>query len=126
MLSGGSTGGWESFALQIYHPDFFGGTWTYCPDPLTFSDVGGADLYQDANVFYKQYEWRREQTLNSRTSDNEISLTSEDRNLLELVYGTHGRAGAQYDIWEAVFGPIGNDGYFQPAWDHGRARSITE
>ena len=54
---------------------------------------GGGDLYQDANVFYKQYEWRREPTLNLRTSDDEISLTSEDRNLLELVYGTHGRAG---------------------------------
>jgi len=24
-LSGGSTGGWESLALQIFHPDFFGG-----------------------------------------------------------------------------------------------------
>ena len=26
ILSGGSTGGWESLALQILHPDFFGGT----------------------------------------------------------------------------------------------------
>jgi len=118
LLSGGSTGGWESFALQLYHPDFFGGTWTYCPDPLTFSDVGGANLYQDANVFYKQYEWRREPTLNSRTAQEEINLTSEDRNRLELVYGTHGRAGAQYDIWEAAFGPVGKDGYFEPMWDH--------
>src|ERR1700678_4314184 len=27
VLSGGSTGGWEALALQLYHPDFFGGTW---------------------------------------------------------------------------------------------------
>lgn len=27
-LSGGSTGGWESLALQIFYPDFFGGTWS--------------------------------------------------------------------------------------------------
>ena len=25
ILSGGSTGGWEAAALQIFHPDFFGG-----------------------------------------------------------------------------------------------------
>ena len=31
ILSGGSTGGWEAAALQIFHPDFFGGAWAYCP-----------------------------------------------------------------------------------------------
>jgi enterochelin esterase-like enzyme len=25
VLTGGSTGGWESLALQVLHPDFFGG-----------------------------------------------------------------------------------------------------
>jgi enterochelin esterase-like enzyme len=33
MLTGCSTGGWASLALQIYHPDFFGGAWSFCPDP---------------------------------------------------------------------------------------------
>src|SRR5204862_152050 len=32
-LTGGSTGGWEALALQVYHPDFFGGTWVLYPDP---------------------------------------------------------------------------------------------
>jgi hypothetical protein len=118
ILSGGSTGGWESFALQIYHPDFFGGVWTYCPDPLTYTDVEGVNVYKDVNAFYKQYEWRREPTINSRTLQDEVGLTSEQRNHYELVMGTHGRAGEQLDIWEAVFGPLGSDGYFQPMWDH--------
>ncbi|MGH9323675.1 MAG: alpha/beta hydrolase-fold protein, partial [Vicinamibacteria bacterium] len=26
-LTGGSTGGWEALALQLFHPEFFGGTW---------------------------------------------------------------------------------------------------
>ncbi|HEX5437238.1 MAG TPA: alpha/beta hydrolase-fold protein, partial [Gemmatimonadaceae bacterium] len=34
VLTGGSTGGWESLALQIYHPEFFGGTWSLYPDPV--------------------------------------------------------------------------------------------
>ena len=38
-------------------------------------------------------------------------------NHLELVLGTHARSGYQYDIWQAVFGPVGDDGYPKPIWD---------
>ncbi|MGA2263377.1 MAG: alpha/beta hydrolase-fold protein, partial [Acidobacteriota bacterium] len=116
-LSGGSTGGWESLALQIFHPDFFGGTWSACPDPVTFTDVEGINVYQDKNAFYKQYDWRREPTVNSRETDGSIRLTSEQRNRFELVSGTHGRSGEQIDIWSAVFGPLGKDGYFEPLFN---------
>jgi hypothetical protein len=117
ILSGGSTGGWEALALQIFHSDFFGGTWAYCPDPVTFTDVEGINVYEDANAFYKQYEWRREPTVNSRETDGRIRLTSEQRNRFELVNGTAGRSGEQIDIWSAVFGPLGADGYFEPLFD---------
>ncbi len=117
ILTGGSTGGWEALALQIYHPDFFGGTWGYCPDPVTFTNVEGINFYKDTNAFYKQYEWRREPTVNSVYTDGRIGLTSEQRNHLELVNGTHGRSGEQIDIWSAVFGPLGSDGYFEPAFN---------
>ena len=46
ILSGGSTGGWEAAALQIFHPDFFGGAWVYCPDSVTFNDVEGVNIYE--------------------------------------------------------------------------------
>jgi hypothetical protein len=117
ILSGGSTGGWESLALQIFHPDFFGGTWSYCPDSVDFSDVEGVDIYHDTNAFYKQYEWRKEPTINSREINGQIRQTAEERNRYELVNGTHGRSGEQLDIWSAVFGPLGEDGYFEPLWD---------
>ncbi len=117
LLSGGSTGGWESLALQIFHPDFFGGTWTYCPDSVDFSDVEGVDVYHDTNAFYKQYEWRKVPTVNSREINGQIRQTAEERNRYELVNGTHGRSGEQLDIWSAVFGPLGEDGYFEPLWD---------
>ncbi len=117
VLSGGSTGGWESLALQIFHPDFFGGTWSYCPDPVTFTDVEGINTYEDVNAFYKQHEWRRVPTANTREITGEIRLTSRQRNHFELVNGTKGRSGEQLDIWSAVFGPIGDDGYFEPLFD---------
>ena len=117
VLEGGSTGGWEALALQFFHPEFFGGTWAYCPDPVTFTNVEGINIYKDTNAFFKQYEWRREPTVNSFFTDERIILTSEQRNHMELVNGTHGRSGEQIDIWSAVFGPMGKDGYFEPLFD---------
>ena len=117
ILTGGSTGGWEALALQIFHPDFFGGTWAYCPDPVDFHDVEGINIYDDVNAYYKQHEWRRVPTPNTREINGEIRLTSEQRNHFELVSGTRGRSGEQLDAWSAVYGPVGEDGYFKPLFD---------
>jgi len=117
VLSGGSTGGWEAAALQIFYPDFYGGAWIYCPDSVTFTDVEGINVYEDANAFYKDYDWVRVPTINSRRVNGQPVLTSEQRNRWELVNGTMGRSGEQLDIWSAVFGPIGENGYFKPLFD---------
>jgi hypothetical protein len=117
VLSGGSTGGWEALALQIFYPDEFGGTWSYCPDSVDFHDVEGVNIYEDKNAFYKEIDWRREPTVNSREINGQVRQTSEQRNHFELVNGTHGRSGEQIDIWSAVFGPLGEDGYFEPLFD---------
>ena len=118
-LTGGSTGGWEALALQIFHPDFFGGTWASCPDPVTFTDVEGVNIYKDDNAFYKTIgDFQRTPTVNSREVNGEIRQTAQQRYWMELVNGTHGRSGTgQQDIWQAVFGPIGADGYFKPLVD---------
>jgi hypothetical protein len=117
ILSGGSTGGWEAAALQIFHSDFFGGAWSYCPDSVTFMDVEGVNIYEDENAFYKVYDWRKVPTANSRMVNGQLVMTSQQRNYFELVNGTRGRSGEQIDIWSAVFGPIGKDGYFEPLFD---------
>jgi hypothetical protein len=117
ILTGGSTGGWEALAMQIFHPDFFGGAFAYAPDPVTFVNVEGIDIYKDANAFEKHQEWRRVPTANTRSTTGEVRLTSQQRNAFELVSGTRGRSGEQLDIWSAVFGPLGEDGYFQPLFD---------
>jgi hypothetical protein len=117
LLDGGSTGGWEALALQIFHPDFFGGTWSYCPDPVTFTNVEGVNIYEDENAFYKQRGWIRVPTINTREVDGTVRLTSAQRNQFELVSGTKGRSGQQLDIWAAVHGPVGEDGYFEPLYD---------
>jgi hypothetical protein len=117
LLDGGSTGGWEALALQVFHPDFFGGTWSYCPDPVTFTNVEGVNIYEDDNGLYKDRGWFKVPVINTREVNGEVRLTSEQRNRFELVSGTRGRSGQQLDIWAAVYGPIGDDGYFKPVYD---------
>ena len=41
----------------------------------------------------------------------------EDENHLELVIGDKSRSGGQWDVWEAVYSPMGEDGYPLRIWD---------
>ena len=41
----------------------------------------------------------------------------KDENWSELAQGDHSRSGGQWDIWEAVYSPVGPDGYPQRIWD---------
>ncbi|MGC2793214.1 MAG: hypothetical protein WA899_14400, partial [Candidatus Sulfotelmatobacter sp.] len=44
---GGSTGGWESMAVQMFYPDHYNGAFIACPDPVDFRSFITANLYQD-------------------------------------------------------------------------------
>ncbi len=129
LTDGGSTGGWISLAHQIFYPDFYGGVWSYCPDSVTFTDVEGINVYKDENAFTRKIDWRTVPIINTREVNGHVRLTSEQRNHMELVNGTKGRSGEQLDIWSAVFGPLGKDGYFEPLFDKGTGvmnRSVGE
>jgi putative esterase len=117
ITDGGSTGGWISLAHQLFYPDFYGGVWSYCPDSVAFSDVEGINVYKDENAFFRKIDWRTVPIINTREVNGHVRLTSEQRNHMELVNGTRGRSGEQLDIWSAVFGPVGKDGYFEPLFD---------
>ena len=52
-----------------------------------------------------------------RNRPGHLSSTLEQLNHRELVLGTHSRSGDQWDIWEAVFSPVGADGYPKRIWD---------
>lgn len=127
VLTGGSTGGWESMALQLYHPDFFGGTWSLYPDPLDFRHFQLMDLTKDTNAFYANKftmpfnansTWQQSPRYMMRDNEGQPIRTTKDASWLEEVLGTHGRSGEQMDIFDAVFGPVGDDGYPVPLWDN--------
>jgi enterochelin esterase-like enzyme len=110
-LYGGSTGGWRVLALQVFYPDFFNGAWAACPDPIDFSAYSLVNLYTDKNAFYAEGPWKQVPIPMERTADGRVLSVMEDAIRFELVLGTKGRSGEQFDIWQAVYSPVGEDGY---------------
>ncbi|MBZ5515851.1 MAG: hypothetical protein LAN62_13600 [Acidobacteriia bacterium] len=118
LLMGGSTGGWESLALQVYHPDFFGGTWTFFPDPIDFRRYQLTNIYNDENAFLEPgHEWTKVERFMMRASYGQPEVTQRQFSRLHLVLGSKRRSGQQLDAWEAAYGPVGEDGYPKPLWD---------
>jgi hypothetical protein len=118
LLTGGSTGGWESLALQVFHPEFFGGTWTFFPDPVDFSRYQMVDIYNDNNAFLAPgYDAPIPERPMERTDEGQADVTVRQMSALEDVLGSRGRSGEQFEAWEAVYGPVGADGYPRPLWD---------
>lgn len=117
VLTGGSTGGWISLASQVFYPDFYGGTWTFCPDPVDFRKYQIVDLVGDANAYFRESEWNKVPRPGERSTDGNVTYTMEQENLVEEVLGTRYRSGGQWAIWNAVFAPVAEDGYPKPLWD---------
>jgi len=117
VLYGGSTGGWEVLAVQIFYPDEYNSTWAFCPDPIDFRAYQVVNIYEHENAYYMDSQWKRTPRPGQRNYLGEISATIEETSYHELVLGTNGRSGGQWDIWQAVFGPVGEDGYPKPIWD---------
>ncbi|MQA73168.1 MAG: hypothetical protein GEU88_02250 [Solirubrobacterales bacterium] len=116
-LTGGSTGGWESLAQMVFYPRLYSSTFSTCPDPVDFHYHQIVNLYEDSNAYYRELQWNRVPRPGARSVDGNVRYTMEDENHLELALGTNGRSGGQWDIWEAVYGPQGPDGYPARAWD---------
>jgi len=54
-----------------------------------------------------------------------VSATLRGVNIKELVLGTKSRSGQQWDIWEAVYSPVDEDGYPKRLW-HKRTGEIDQ
>jgi hypothetical protein len=117
ILSGGSTGGWISLAMQIFYPEFFGGVFSLCPDPVDFRYFQCVDIYNDKNAYFKEFGGISVPTPSDRQTDGIVTLTYEQRNHYELALGTKNRSGQQIDIFEAAYGPMAEDGYVKPLFN---------
>ena len=117
ILYGGSTGGWEALAAQVLYPDDYGTCYAACPDPIDFRAFCLTNIYEDKNAYYLDSDFKRTEVPAHRDYLGNVNSTLKDMNQRELVLGTHSRSGQQWDIWEAVYSPVGDDGYPQRIWD---------
>jgi hypothetical protein len=116
-LYGGSTGGWEALAVQVKYPDEYNACFAACPDPIDFNAYTVVDIYNDENAYFLESEFKKTERPGKRDSLGHVSSTLREMNMRELALGTNSRSGQQWDIWEAVYSPQGEDGYPQRIWD---------
>ena len=126
FMYGGSTGGWEALAAQVFYPDFYNGCFAACPDPIDFRAFTSIDIYEDDNAYYAKGPWKVVPRPGHRNYLGHISATVEQMNRLERVLGSKGRSGGQWDIWTATYSPVGADGYPKPIWDRATGKIDKE
>ena len=114
---GGSTGGWEALAVQMFYPDDFNGAWVACPDPIDFRAYTVVNIYEDRNAYYIEGPFKRTPRPGMRNYLGHVSTTLEQANHRELALGTNTRSGDQWDVWESVYSPVGANGYPKPIWN---------
>lgn len=118
VMTGGSTGGWISLALQIHYPDFYGGTWTLYPDPVDLRRYQLTNIYEDSSAFqvpnapYGTPERPFQMDVAGQPKGNVRELSR-----MEEAQGTRGRSAGQIDAWNAAYGPTDADGYPRRLWD---------
>ena len=117
FMYGGSTGGWEALAAQVFYPDQYNGCYAACPDPIDFHHYTTFDIYKDKNAFYPASDFKKTPRPAYRDYLGHIRNTVQETNQRELALGTRSRSGDQYDIWEAVFSPMDKDGYPKRIFD---------
>jgi hypothetical protein len=117
-MTGGSTGGWISLALQVHYPDFYGGTWTLYPDPVDFRRYQLIDIYEDTSAFRvpNSVFGAPERAFQMTTLGQPVGNVRE-LSRMEQTQGTRGRSAGQIDAWNAAYGPVGADGYPRRLWD---------
>lgn len=117
VVDGGSTGGWVSLASLVFRPDVFGSTWSYYPDSLDFHAHQQINLYGGGNAYFAEDgtplgSWR------DFDGDTErVTVTMPEENRFELALGTNSRSFDQWDIWNAVYGVQGANGYPLDPWE---------
>lgn len=117
VLDGGSTGGWVSLGLQVFYPDFFNGTWSYCPDGVDFRGFQLINIYEDKNAYVNRHGFEKP---SARDVNGDVRFTIRHECQMENVMGAGDSwtmSGQQWGAWNATYGPRGADGRPKPLWD---------
>ena len=118
FVFGGSTGGWEAMAVQMFYPDDYNGAWMACPDPIDFHHYMTVDLYNDKNAYFMRQprssaRRARRTATGSGTSTPRCRRTTSGswRWARTAARATSSTSGSR------CYSPVGDDGYPRRIWD---------
>jgi len=117
FVSGCSTGGWASLALQLFYPDFFNGVFSYSPDPVDFSNFLLVDIYKDKNFYINEYGYSQPMR---RNLDGEVGLLIKDFINVEQLLSPTGHfleSREAFSVWNQLFSPRDKNGRSIPLID---------
>ncbi|MEM6544405.1 MAG: alpha/beta hydrolase-fold protein [Pseudomonadota bacterium] len=117
VLAGRSTGGWEAAAMMIFNPEQFAGAFPWAPDPVDFRKLMQLNIYESDSAFFNELEWIRTPIPAQRDIDGLVNYSMLDEYRYEQTVASKDRSGGQWAVWQALFSPVGEDGYPAPLWD---------
>ena len=71
--------------MRPWAPEYFGGAWGFCPDPVDFHAFQSIDVYGDRNAYYDQGPFERFPKLLGRLPLIELSLRWRVHRIGELI-----------------------------------------
>lgn len=138
-LTGMASGGREALALQLTQPELFGGAWVFHPWAFEFSHYFTLDIHENDNAYVVKPEdlpsWARnpsdwlpvERHL-ARTPNGPPIASFRQVSQHDVVMA--GMAGGDcIGVDDAIFSPVGADGYPKRLWDRKTGqidRSVAE
>jgi len=117
FVDGCSTGGWVSFALQVFYPDFFNGCFSFSADAVDFEHFQLINIYEDDNAFVNEHGYMRPV---AREITGEPMISVKDFIQYENVLGssnTYVTSGGQFSAFTALYSEKGADGLPVPLFD---------
>ncbi len=117
FVSGCSTGGWVSMALQVFYPDYFNGAYSFSPDSPSFKAFQLVDLYEDDNAFVNEHGIARP---SMRATDGEPMFGVGDEVQVESAMGIQDNflnSRQQWATWNALYGQLDTEGNPIPVWN---------
>ncbi|MDD9889779.1 MAG: alpha/beta hydrolase-fold protein [Gammaproteobacteria bacterium] len=117
FVTGCSTGGWVSMALQILYPDYFNGAYSLSPDSPSFRAYQLVNIYEDDNAYYSANGMIRP---SAREINGDPRFSIADEISMEAAIGpgnSYVVSGKQWGAWNAVYGQPDEVGNPIPVWD---------
>ena len=103
--------------MQVFYPNEYNGCFAACPDPIDFRAYTVVDIYKDDNAYYTEGPFKQTLRAGIRDGKGHLKAYLKDMNRREYILGNKSRSGDQWDIWQAVYSPVGSDGYPKPIWN---------